>query len=284
MEEVLRERSKLWTPELDKLLRKWKKQIEGRGGGHNSLARVNERKHYLLGIPVTCMAAISTAGIFSTFQDCNPDDGVCVREWARFSFGIITAITACLGGLQTFMNYQEGAEKNKVASDEYGSLARSIETVLLFPGDTRGDPKKIISDFREKYDQIIRKSPTLPKKYDVELTYNVVTKDKLLPPRPESVVINVADAQESKNELRKIIEDDSSTDTHEYLEQVLARENDYDTDDEDREVSITLDLDTTPPYIQNDGDEDNRRHLQRLYEYELNRLNGHIPGGHNIHD
>lgn len=283
MDELLKERNKQWTPELDKLLRKWKKQIESREGGHISLARVNERKHYLLGIPVTCFAAISTAGIFSTFQDCNPDE-TCVREWVRFSFGVITAVTACLGGLQTFMNYQEGAEKNKTAADDYGSLARSIETVLLFPGETRGEPKKVISNFREKYDRIIRKSPTLPKQFVTELSYNVLKKENLIPPKPENIMINVEDAQKSKDDLRKIINDDSSTDTQEYIDQMIAKENDYDTDDDEREVSIAIDLDVTPPYSQMEDEDTDilRRQLQRRYEYEMNRLNGHIPDLDNL--
>ena len=198
-------RSKLWTSELNKLLRKWKKQIGKREQGHLNLVRKYRQRHYFFGIPSTIITVIVSAGVFSALE----------QWWIRIVIGNISLFSTALIAFQTFMNYQGKAEQHKSAADDYGSIFRLLDTMLLIPGSMRGNPIITLQDLRKQFDDLIRRSPTLPKKYDTELAYEVINPKKQQELFPED-----------KN-----------------LDKIFAQENDYDTSDEEYEVCIAFDLD-----------------------------------------
>jgi len=187
---LLSARNKLWTPELDRLLRNWKRQIGKREGGHNNLARKYNRRHYIFGLPAILLAAILSSGILSTFQncdDCNGNQGTVeceIIQYLRLVFGLLGIVNTALVGFQTFMNYQEEAEKHKSAADDYGSLFRLLDSMILMPGPIRGDPITSLQNIRSRYDDLVRRSPSLPKKYNVDLSYNVNCSMTAPPPPP----------------------------------------------------------------------------------------------------
>ena len=194
-DQMILARSRLWTPELDKLLRRWKKQLGKREKGHLDLARKYNRRHYIFGIPATVLSALIATGILATFENCDScDDGSAPEceadQWIRLAIGILGLLSAGLTAFQTFMNYQQESEKHKSAADDYGSMFRVIDTMLLVPGPVRGDPVSTLQNLRSQYDDLVRRSPTLPKKYDAELTYEVIRPDKIrlpTPPRPDDI-------------------------------------------------------------------------------------------------
>ena len=105
-------RSRLWTPDLDKLLRKWKKQVGKKERGHRELARKYNRRHYMFGLPAVVLSTLITAGAFATFQECGECDdqqsSQCqVEVWVRLAIGILGIISIGLTSSVTFLNYQQ---------------------------------------------------------------------------------------------------------------------------------------------------------------------------------
>jgi hypothetical protein len=270
-------RSKLWTPEVDKLLRRWKKQVEKRQLGHTTISRQYSQYHYIFGVPATVLNAVSSAGIFATFRNCI-DDGTdssgssnrtasCDLDvWIRIVSGVIIMLSLGFTAFMTFMSYSERSSEHKKAADEYGSLSRTLESLLLLPAPLRGDPQGTLHSLRSQYDDIIRRYPTLPEKYDAELGYEVI--DVSHSPR------------ENRGENRSNIRSLGS------LENVLAKENDYDTSDEEHEVKIAFDIDQTSQYnptaaalataqLSLQKERQIQQSLQAALAFEMQRLDRH---------
>ena len=230
VDDVVKMRNKIWTPELDKLLRRWKCQLGKREKGHLNEARKNNMKHYMLGIPAIIISALVSTGSLSTFEDCSDNENCKTKEAIRLTAGIFGIISTSLMGLSTFLNYQKKEEEHKSSADECGSLYRILDTMLLVPGPIRGDPISTLYNFRRQYDNLIRRSPTLPSKYDVNLSYGVINREKL----QNTNLSNI-----SNNNIGS-----EMTSINEWIE----KENDHDTDDEEKEVMLPFDLDSSPCY------------------------------------
>ena len=260
-EQIILARSRLWTPELDKLLRRWRTQVGKREQGHLAQTRIFSRRHYIFGAPAVILAAITTAGIFATFQSC-PEEDCAAEEWIRIATGVISMFSGGLTAFTAFMNYSDVAGDHKKAADEYGRLYRSLDSTLLTPGPLRGDPQSSLQDIRNQYDDIVRKAPTLPTKYDVSLNYEVMDKTKLpAPPKPgmlrhdnsmENATIPPGPKHvNSTKDLQMLLVEsgtDSSGSTFVDIDKVMAEQNNYNTSDDEQEVHITFDLDEAPCY------------------------------------
>ena len=269
-DQLILARSKLWTPELDKLLRKWKTQIGKRERGHLNQNRKFSRRHYLFGGPAIVLSTIVSVGIFATFRNCDDCDdqnsSKCeVDQWIRLTSGIIGLISMGLTAFLTFMNYADTAADHKTAADDFGSMFRNLDTMLIVPPPVRGDPQTTLQSIRNQYDDLVRRSPTLPSKYDVGLTFEVIGKGKLpKPPSPTQISINIPPdhiTPHTTTDLKKLIEDeinrkqnddsdnnDSSNSTLDEISNFVAKENNYDTEDEDQEVKLAFDLDDAQNY------------------------------------
>lgn len=234
-----------WTSDLDKLLRKWKLQIGKRESGHLELARKYTKRHYIFGVPATLLYAIVTTGILATFKNCGEEntEDCDSDQYTRLTVGILSIFGTALGAFQTFMNYQGKAEINKSVADDYGSLYRSLDTILLLPSDLRKDPISTIQEIRSQYDDLIRKAPTLPQKYDTTLKYNVLRKNFPPPPKPDQFVLEKrVISKNADEETFSIVNSDSSSAD---IKDILELQNNYDTDDEEQEVCIGVDPDDT---------------------------------------
>lgn len=266
-------RSKLWTPELDKLLRRWKKQVEIRRRAHYGIAGKFSKRHLFLGIPATIIATIVSTGVIATFRNCTvacdgtkSDTTAC--DWderIRIGIGIVGWCSTALTGVMTFMNYQAAANDHKAAADNYEVLHGTIESLLIVPPSVRGDPVSTLQSIRTQYDDTVRKSPNLPDKYQVDLSSTTVDQSQRPPTIPQ---LNPSDlglkssssgvSRSSVNLLRAMAaEKDPSSEasssqemqTHhsttdsDVFDAKLAEENDFDTDDDSHEVCLGFDLD-----------------------------------------
>jgi len=166
-------KSKEWTPAIDKLLRRWMKQIGERHRAHLNQSRKFNRRHYMLGLPAVILSIITTTSTLATFQD-----GASYWEYIRLGMGVISVGSSAFTAGVTFLNYQESAEKHKTAADNYDSLYRVISTLLLLPYAQRGDPIGTLQNIRSQYDDNIKTYPPLPKKYDKHLTYKVSEEER----------------------------------------------------------------------------------------------------------
>lgn len=118
------------------------------------------------------LTTVAGIGVLATFQECETE---CKSdEWVRLVSGIVSVCAACLSGIFTFFDFQTQSSKHKSAADDYNSMFRNIDTMLQVPYLIRGDPVTILQTLRSQYDDIIRKSPSLPERYNSDLTYKYV--------------------------------------------------------------------------------------------------------------
>ena len=312
-EDLIIARSKLWTPEKEKLLRKWKKQVTVRERGHLRQARTFSKRHYMIGGPSMILGALVTAGSFGTFRNCNDCDDqssskCSIDEVIRIIIGIIGILSTIFAMLHTFMGYQSREEKHKDAMNAHGSFIRRLDDILLTASPFRGDPISVLQDIRHDYDRIERDSPTLPSKYDVELTYEILNPNRMpLPPKPDDISGNKSirrgisrdsgvshlkgdttvslKKRDTTVDLRKVLEEEDSNSESLAIDidEALAKENDHDTDDE--EVCIGIDLDAAPRYpglnesvlnmFAMRRDDRAQQSLNRALQFEMQRLNSH---------
>lgn len=223
-------RSKLWTPEIDKLLRKWKRQVDHRRRGHSSSSSYYSKLHLLFGLPATCLTVFISTGVLATFQnDCTCTNTSTVlgaaSEWIRLALALIGLLSAILMGVMTFMNFQESSQEHKVAADSYESLYSNIDSILSIPKTLRGDPVESLKNIRETYDKIMKESPLLPEKYKYDLGYEVAGQPAREPGKsgrlnlasgkvhdisPDNIVLDDRDLetiQKDKDILKKMAQD-----------------------------------------------------------------------------
>lgn len=265
IDQAILARAKLWTPDLDKLLRKWNKLINIRIQGHKEIARKHTKYHYMIGIPSTVISAIVAFVSFSTFEDCKDEDESCEKDqWIRLAIAIVSAIAIVLNSLMTFLNYAESANNHKTAADDYNSLSGSIQNTLIIPGPIRGDPVITLQTIRSKYDDIVKKSPSLSSEHDRELSYTTVMESYKFSPRRRAITeqsdFYEPRAQPNEGMYRNVnrniyidangnvsnnfSNDRGSSTSNEELEEILHDKNNFDSEDEDKEVCIGFDLDS----------------------------------------
>lgn len=254
-QQILMARASLWTSDLDKLLRRWKKQVGKRQNGHLDSSRSANKKHWFYAIPSGLLQTIIATGLFATYKDCTGEE--CdSNETTRLILAIFGVIAVVMSFLTTMMNYQKDSEEHKTAADKLGSLHRQIDSLLLIPGTVRGDPIGVLNDIRNKYDEMVRYSPTLGKEYDADLSYDSA--------RPTSACSN----------CRKM-----STCSVQTMEEVVV-----DEEGSSEEVSIHLDLDCEQNYdaqkaaIAAANLAKTQNFNQRMLDLQLDRLNKHSDG------
>ena len=191
----------------------------------------------VIGIPALILIGIVSAGGISTYKDqetsqscvCNIINNTTVTpvenseskttEIIRLIIAILASISFILTLLKSFLSYDSEAGEHKTAADNYGELFRELDQLLLVPGPVRGDPIETLRSIRNKYDDIIRNSPTLPKKYDVELSFEVVSRERLrsntfteniIAPKPEQIPNSKKSLNTSTKDIKKLLNNKKS--------------------------------------------------------------------------
>lgn len=266
-----------WTPDLEKLLRKWTRQLGKRQGAHIKLSIKYSRRHYYIGIPTTMVTTAVSTGILSTFKNSDDPDTQIIDQYTRLAIGIVGLVGAMLSALQTFMEYQKLSESHKVAADSYETLYRDIDTIIQVPSTVRGDPLELITGIRERYDEIRKKSPQLVD-YDLDLSYEVY-KEPVKDSSNESVK-DLYKNNKPNTENTENNRDGSSTTTKSIREQI-DQMNEHDTSDEDKKVCIQLDIDSYKPVhsptnrLKRDLYRPTRPKIDNNLRFELDRLDKH---------
>ena len=299
--------TQFWTPALEKLLRRWKRQINLRREGHKLAERSYSKKYYFLGVPATVCSTVVASGILSTFKNCDecgslltttsgsattipigvPTISCASDEWIRLVMGILAVFSLILSALMVFMDYGGAREANKQATDSCDELSRDIEGVLNTPISRRGDPVEKLHYFRNRFDDIKKASPSIPAKYEVSLEYHAVVggggmerkkSSKSLKAKAKSEPIEMATTAPERLSPKKIAKiahnaaknvlDEQRRETK-FIEQA----NDYDTDEENREVAIPFDIEEfRPDDILERQRKDGLKSLSKALEFELTRM------------
>lgn len=170
----LRVRNNLWSSDLEKLLRKWRNQIQKRKIEHMKLSEAFKRKHYLYGLPASVLGAMATTGAFATFRNCDPNEPSCETEqWIRLFVGMITLSQSALSAFNLFMNYQSKTEKHLTAAENYETLFRAIDAILQTPATARGDPIGTLKEIQNQYDDISKIAMLSVDMAETELKYSI---------------------------------------------------------------------------------------------------------------
>lgn len=280
-------RQKFWTKDIEKLLRRWRRQINDLQGEHKLAEKKYNKRYYIIGVPATVLAAIVASGILSTFKNCNECSAGCIPaasgscandEWIRLVMGIIGLISILFTCVSVFMNYGQASSDNKNSASDFGSLAREIDAVLDSPVSARGDPISFLHGIRARFDDMLKNSPIVSSK--ISLEYRTIEERKKSvapgPPRPDQVHLGAKKGKiPDASSLARILIDNIEAEEQERvsIRKKVEKENDHDTDEE-KEVAITFDLDELKP---EDLLENNRRNivqssLARALEFELNRM------------
>ena len=202
-------RSKMWTPDLDKLLRRWKKQLLERRMAHADYARSQSNKHYLFGVPSVFVTAVTSSSVITVSQLCPEPmnttgyNAKCeVSNWLLLALGGIGIFSSALVGVMTFLNFQEGSQANKTAADNYESLMNDVDSILVLPVMLRGDPATTLKNVRYQYDEIVKKAPSLPSKYEDTLSFGVISSSNNTNNSPHiSIPIDVRSSQPIKKDV-----------------------------------------------------------------------------------
>lgn len=174
LEDELRVRNKLWSSDVEKLLRKWRSQVQKRKIVHMKSAEYFKKKHYAYGLPASVLGALATTGAFATFRNCDPETSECEGEqWVRLLVGFVSMAQSGLSAFNLFMNYQSRSEKHLSAAEGYESLFRAIDTILQMPPSTRGDPIGTLREIQNHYDEISRIATISSDAAETELKYSV---------------------------------------------------------------------------------------------------------------
>lgn len=317
---------KFWTPEIEKLFRRWKRQINLRREGHQHQERTYNKRYYYLGVPANIFGTIVASGVLSTFKNCDvcaspttstilttivttttlsttsPTASCSNDEIIRLVMGIIAVFSLCLTILMVFMDYGGGRQANKDSGDNCDGLSRKIEGMLNTPISRRGDPIEFLHEIRNEFDDIRKNSPALPSKYNSTLEYRTIERKKtkmpsmtkLLPTISPSTTPKMSQKVSPKVSLKakskstgslpsskslraskiakKVLKQVAENEKETTLQ--LEKANDYDTDEEDKEVTLAFDIESLrPDDILNDMRRKTVQHsLTKALEFELSRM------------
>lgn len=280
-------RNKFWTPEIEKLLRKWRRQVNERYIEHRELERKYSKRFYLLGIPTSVLGTVVATGVIVTFQNCNactPTEAAdCARDqWIRLVMGIIQIISVVFAAISLFMDYGGASGDNKNSAVAYAGLVRRIDTILGSPVSSRDDPIHTLNDIRSQFDDISKNSPTIKA---TALEYGTLPEggkpaapkigdiDHLNLRSPRQPNKKMPDASSLARILLEKVEEDKRNE--ETTERHMYEANDYDTDEEKtRDVVIRFDLESMRPEDIVDATKQTtvQDSLARALEFELGRL------------
>lgn len=280
---------KFWTPDIEKLLRRWRRQINLLHREHKLLEYKYNKRYYIIGVPASIASTVVASGILTTFKNCNECTAGCIPaatspcandEWVRFAMGIIGIIAIILTCLSVFLNYGKASSDEKGTADDLGILARELDAMLETPISARGDPISFLQGIRTKFDDITKKSPISS---TISLEYRTIKEEKKKmsvaggPPSPDQVYIGgkrrkIPDA----SSLAKILVDkiEAEGKAKASVRRKVNEENDYDTDEEGKEVAITFDFEELRPedLLENERKNTVQASLARALEFELTRM------------
>lgn len=183
--------------EVNKLLRSWNNQIKKNEKSHRRKALFFRKMYYLLGAPATVISGLTTTGSFVTFQEC---DLMALCAFQAFGSAAVTILVA----VQTYLQLMSRYFENKIASDRYQALSRTIETILITPSDS--PPAAVISSIRQIFDDIVNTSPI--SSADIQ-NLEYISFDRETRSRPQSPVKPEVEKPNLLQKLRKTISSDA---------------------------------------------------------------------------
>lgn len=160
-----------WTPNMDKLLRSWVRQIQKNSRAHTKLSKTYRVRYFILGGPAVLLGGVASGVSFTVLRQCTEAEIYCTV--LRVIAPIFMIISTTLTSLMSFYNFGAKAKEHSQAAERYDALARIINITLAFDKQHRGTPTDIMMSIRNQYDHIVNSTPSLKSvvKVDEELPF-----------------------------------------------------------------------------------------------------------------
>lgn len=142
--------------ETNQLLELWLNRVRIVLAGHHEAAGRFQSLHYWIGIPTIILSTLVGTSIFATLQE-KPD------ILLKIAAGIASVMSAILASLQTFLRFEERAERHRKAGNNYGILMRELEKINTFPTQNSKDLEDIVNDLQRRLDRLNVESPIIPR-------------------------------------------------------------------------------------------------------------------------
>jgi hypothetical protein len=146
-----------WTKAVLELLHDWHDRAAISQEAHYVIATRLTKYNIWFGVPVVALATFVGTSVFATLQKD-------VRTSLRIIVGSVSVLAAVLASLQTFLRFQERAEKHRAAAELWAAIRREIDQMLALHPDylaERSDPKAYLDGLRERMDRVSGQSPEI---------------------------------------------------------------------------------------------------------------------------
>jgi hypothetical protein len=150
-----------WTPPVLELLGRWKTRAEVSQEAHYARSTRLGTFNVWLGVPVVALTTFVATSVFATLTED-------VRTELRILVGAISALAAVLASLQTFLRFQERAEKHRASAELWASIRREIDEMLALHPEylsERSDPQQYLDDLRRRMDEVSAQSLEIGDRY-----------------------------------------------------------------------------------------------------------------------
>lgn len=248
--QLMMAREKFWTPSIEKLLRRWIYNISLRQKGH----RAKEKKYYvyfyILSIPNMLISAGLTSSIFATYSSTS--------SGFQIFLGILSLISTFIVSFMTLMKFSESAALHRASADEYQELSNYIILLTKLPKLQRGDPVIIIKEIMDRFNNIEKSALDISNKYRKDLDYEVEgqksneqssnnkKKKTIKAPKASDIFDSNDDKTDKLTELL-LSNFEEGVLEKEQLQKDIEQKNDYDTDDDEKKVTLEIDPESLMP-------------------------------------
>lgn len=139
-------------PTTEQVLNDWYQRVRITQLAHYGSAEHFGKRKFALGVPAVILSALVGTTVFATLQK-QPE------LWLQILVGLASVTAALLTSLQTFLGYNERAEKHRIAGARYGALGRELEILRTI----KDVDISIINDIKKRLDDLAQESPNNPK-------------------------------------------------------------------------------------------------------------------------
>jgi len=129
---------------------KWYDQIAIKQHEHYLAALRFSRLHYWVGIPLILLSAVVGRSVLARPQQKRNASG-------RIAIGMLSVSATVLAALQTFLSYNERAEKHRMAGARYAALGWQLALMLAQDSECSG-----LDDIGKQLDALAQESPSIP--------------------------------------------------------------------------------------------------------------------------
>ena len=150
-----------WTRPVLALLSNWQHRAAVTQEAHYARSTRLATFNVWLGVPVVALTTFVATSVFATLTED-------VRIELRIFVGTISALAAVLASLQTFLRFQERAEKHRASAELWASIRREIDEMLALHPEylaERSDPKRYLDDLRRRMDEVSAQSLEIGDRY-----------------------------------------------------------------------------------------------------------------------